>query len=79
MQWLEDPRLWALVGQIATNHKLRKEIVEKGPNNYLKEQGVDISPIDISLAIDPANDSLHVKVKNAGDNFKGTVSIELTH
>ena len=46
MKWQEDPRLWTLIQQVLTNPEVRREIVGKGANNYLKERGVDL-PIDI--------------------------------
>ena len=48
MKWQEDPRLWTLIQQVLTNPDVRREIVAKGANGYLKERGVDL-PIDIAL------------------------------
>jgi len=78
MDWIQDPRLWTFVGQLLTNHRLRREVLQKGVNSYLKEQGVDISPVEVDLDVDEAKQELFVRVKNSGDNFKGTLRVEMT-
>ena len=77
MKWQEDPRLWTLIQQVLTNSVVRREIVGKGANQYLKERGVDL-PIDIDLTIDEETNSLNVVVKNSGKNYKGSVNIEIS-
>lgn len=77
MKWQQDPRLWTLIQQVLTVPEVRREIVGKGANNYLKERGVDL-PIDIDLAIDEETNSLNVKVTKSGKNFKGSLNIEVS-
>ena len=77
MKWQEDPRLWTLIQQVLTNPDVRREIVAKGANGYLKERGVDL-PIDIDLTIDEATNALNVKVSKTGKSFKGALNIEVS-
>lgn len=77
MKWQEDPRLWTLMQQVMTNPEVRREIVSKGANTYMKERGVELD-IDIDLSIDEATNSLNVVVKNTGKSFKGSLNIEVS-